>query len=118
MSRPGDDDNIRLPRGKGFRLRSTDAVRIGMFATLLVLILVLGRPCADGVAGFVDSFSPPPDAAPAAPPPESGMQLQRLTEEEIRKRFPGGTDAGAGPGTEPGSEPDPDPVSDPDPRSR
>jgi hypothetical protein len=93
--KPGDDDVPRLPRGKGLRLRSTDVARIGMVALLLVCIVVLGRPCASGVAGFVDSFSPAPDAGPAAPATEE-LQLERLTEEEIRRRFPGDeADAGS-----------------------
>jgi hypothetical protein len=84
-----DDDVPRLPRGKGLHLRTAHLVRIGMFATLLVCIVALGRPCADGVAGFVESFSPPPDASPAAP----DLQLERLSEDQIRARFPAGTDA-------------------------
>ncbi len=86
--KPGDDDVPRLPRGKGMRLRSTDVARIGMVALLLICIVVLGRPCASGVAGFVESFSPAPDAGAAAPATEE-LQLERLTEEEIRRRFPG-----------------------------
>jgi hypothetical protein len=86
-----DDPVPRLSRGRGLRMRTPDLVRIGMFATLLVCLIALGRPCADGMAGFVESFSPPPDAAPAAAPP---LQLERLTEDEIRKRFPGEPDAG------------------------
>lgn len=86
-----DDDVPRLPRGKGFRMRPADLMRVGMFVTLLIMIVVLGRPCASGVAGFVDSFSPSPDAAPA---PAQDMKLERLTEEEIKKRFPAGDEAG------------------------
>jgi hypothetical protein len=80
-----DDDVPKLPRGKGLTLRGSDLVRIGMFATLLVCILALGQPCADGVSGFVESFAPP-DATPAGAPAE--MQLERLSDEEIRRRFP------------------------------
>lgn len=89
---PGDHDEPvpRLSRGRGLRLRTGDVVRIGLFGTLLVFVVVMGRPCADGMAGFVESFSPPPDAAPAAAP----LQLERLTEDEIRRRFPGDPDAG------------------------
>jgi hypothetical protein len=84
-----DDDVPRLPRGKGLRLRTADVARIAMVALLLICIVVLGRPCASGVAGFVDSFSPPPDAgALPAPAASDDMQLERLTEDEIKKRFP------------------------------
>ncbi len=92
--KPGGDEVPRLPRGKGLRLRTTDVVRIAMFALLLICIVVLGRPCASGVAGFVDSFSPTPDAAPA-PAATEELQLERLTEEEIRRRFPGDEEADA-----------------------
>ena len=89
---PGEHEEPvpRLSRGRGLRLRTSDVVRIGLFGTLLAFVVVMGRPCADGMAGFVESFSPPPDAGTAAPP----LQLERLTEEEIRRRFPGDPDAG------------------------
>jgi len=92
----GDEPVPRLSRGRGLRMRQGDLVRIGMFATLLVFVVLMGRPCADGMANFVGSFSPAPDAAPAAQPP---LQLERLTEEEIRRRFPG-DEPDAGPATE------------------
>ena len=86
MSEPGDD-TPKLPRGKWFgNLRAVEIIRIGMVATVLVVVIVLGRPCADGIARFVESYAPPPDAGPPAP----SMQYERLTEEEIKKRFPGG----------------------------
>jgi hypothetical protein len=90
MSEPVD----RLPRGRWFGgkgPRSIEILRIGMVATLLVVIVVLGRPCADGMARFVESFAPAPDAGPAKP----ALQVERLTPEEIERRFPSGADAGA-----------------------
>lgn len=84
------DEVPKLPRGKGLRLRPADLFRIGMVAVLLLCVLALGQPCADSVAGFVDSFAPPPDAAPE-------MKLERLTDDEIRSRFPADPDAGAAP---------------------
>ena len=100
--RPGADEEPipRLSRGRGLRMRTSDIVRIGLFGTLLVFVVVMGRPCADGMAGFVESFAPAPDAAPAAPP----LQLERLTEDEIRRRFPGDPDAG--PTGRDGADPD------------
>ena len=97
-SREAEEPTPRLSRGRGLRMRTSDLVRIGLFGTLLAFVVLMGRPCADGMAGFVESFSPPPDAAPAAAP----LQLERLTEDEIRRRFPGDPDAGpAGDGTRP-----------------
>lgn len=88
-----------MPRGKWFGKapRTVEIMRIGMVGTLLVVILVLGRPCAEGMSRFVESFAPAPDAAPAAP----ALQYERLTEEQIRKRFPGGFDAGVAPAPAP-----------------
>jgi hypothetical protein len=57
------DATPRLPRGKWFgNLRAIEIIRIGMVATVLVVVIVLGRPCADGIARFVDSYAPPIDA--------------------------------------------------------
>lgn len=82
-----DDSVPKLPRGKWFgNLRAIQIIRIGMVATVLVVVIVLGRPCADGIARFVESYAPPPDAGAPAPT----MHYERLTEEEIKKRFPGG----------------------------
>lgn len=87
MTKDRDNDTPRLPRGRWFgNLRSIEIIRIGMVATVLVVVIVLGRPCADGVARFVESYAPPPDAGAPAP----AMKYERLTEEEIKKRFPGG----------------------------
>ena len=98
----GGEPVEKLPRGRWFggRVRSLELIRIGMVATLLLVVIVLGRPCAEGMSNFVESFAPPPDAGPPRVAPT--MQYERLTEEEIRKRFPGGdelpvTDAGAKP---------------------
>ena len=81
------EETPKLPRGKWFgNVRAIEIIRIGMVATVLVVVIVLGRPCADGVARFVESYAPPPDAGAAQP----AMKYERLTEEEIKKRFPGG----------------------------
>lgn len=80
-----DGDVPKLPRGRWFgTIRTVEIIRIGMVATVLVVVVVLGRPCADGISRFVESYAPPPDAGPPA------MKYERLTEEQIKKRFPGG----------------------------
>ncbi|HLU67782.1 MAG TPA: hypothetical protein VKZ63_15970 [Kofleriaceae bacterium] len=98
----GDGEVPRLPRGRWFGgIRSIELIRIGFVATALVILIVLGRPCADGMARFVESFAPPPDAGPEAP--ARSLHLERLTEEEIRQRFPGGDEEPASPDEEPAS---------------
>jgi hypothetical protein len=91
-----DGEVPRLPRGPLVRLSATHVFRIGMIGILLIAVIGLRKPCADGMASFIGNFAPPPDAAPAPPT----MQLERLTEEEIRRRFPGG-EADGGPAEPP-----------------
>jgi len=92
-----DDQPVpRLPRGRGWKLSTGDLMRIAMFATLLVAVLVLRKPCAENVGNFVQSFSPPTDAAP---PPRTGPEIGPLppgtyvhvtgqeTEEELRAKI-------------------------------
>jgi hypothetical protein len=98
MSGPADRDGEvpRLPRGPLLRLSAPALFRIGMIAIVLVAVIALRRPCADGVASFVTTM----DAPDAGPPP--AMQLERLTEEDIKRRFPGpGADAGSASGPPP-----------------
>lgn len=109
-----EEEVIVLPRGKPgralLRVRGVDLMRIAMFATLLVMILVMRQPCADGVARFIGSF----DQVDAGPSQAEGVrsdprigEFRRLTDEEIRAIFNGDAgsllddetgDAGAGSG--------------------
>lgn len=59
--------------------------RIGMFGILLFAIIVMGKPCADGVGRFVAGFDQqaPPDAGAAGIP---GFEL--LTTAEVKERWP------------------------------
>lgn len=99
-----DGDIPKLPRGKWFgTIRTVEIIRIGMVATVLVVVVMLGRPCADGISRFVESYAPPPDAGPPA------MKYERLTEEEIKKRFPGGDQLDDEPDDAPGTAKTPPP---------
>lgn len=79
----------KVPRKIGWRWAVSDIIRIVFLIGLLSLIIVARKPCSNSVAGFVDAFSDI-DAA-VAPAPEQ-MKLERLTEEEIQRRF-GGNDS-------------------------
>jgi hypothetical protein len=102
---PEPDDDVpvpRLPRGRGLALSTPAIIRIAMFATLLVAVIVMRRPCADNVAGFVGSFDTP-DAG-AAKPTAPEIPLDNLvplppgsTEDDIRRAMGQGVDAGAPP---------------------
>jgi hypothetical protein len=76
----------RLPRGRILpRMALIDLIRIGMIASLLVVVIVLRKPCADGMANLIDMFSDPD----AGPPAAHELELRRLTDEEIREAFGG-----------------------------
>ena len=46
----------RLPRGGGFRISTPNLIRIAMTAAILVMIIVIQRPCAEHVSEFVTSY--------------------------------------------------------------
>src|SRR5689334_429047 len=81
----------RLPRGKLMKFQLHDIIRIGIFASVLVAILFMRKPCSDGVAKFVGSFDDKQSQpAPAAQPSDKPdiQPAQHLTDDELRKRFP------------------------------
>ena len=80
----------RLKRSRRCRVNANDLIRIAAVGTLLVGIIGLRRPCADGVANFVTSFDEA-DAGVAIAPPTLG-NLRRLTDDEIRAAFRGDGD--------------------------
>jgi hypothetical protein len=59
----------RLPRSRGLKLSGPQLVRIALTATLLVLIIVVQRPCADSVSKFVIQVD---DGSGWAPMPRPG----------------------------------------------
>ena len=97
---PDVDVVPRIRRGRGIRINSTDVFRIASVAILLVGIIALQRPCADGVASFVTSMEHP-DAGPAPftdDDVDGGVdlgELRMLTDDEIRDVFDNEDGAGA-----------------------
>jgi len=63
-----DDDVPRLPRGRGVTLNRMQLMRIVFTAILLVVVLVLTKPCARATGKFVQSFDTP-DGGSGAPKP-------------------------------------------------
>ncbi len=69
MGSPDSEDPVpRIPRAKGWGFSGGELIRIAMFATLLVAVLVLRKPCASNVGNFIQSFEPPVDAGAATGP--------------------------------------------------
>jgi hypothetical protein len=85
-----DEPVPKLPRAPLFGKPSLNGVvRVGMFATLLYAIIVMRRPCAEGVGRFIGGFDEPVDAD-AAPPSVSDQYpgYELMTAEEALKRWP------------------------------
>ena len=59
----------RLPRSRGFRLSRPQLVRIVLTGLLLVMLIVIQKPCADSVSSFVTGFGDDGSAKPAMPTP-------------------------------------------------
>ena len=53
-----DEDDIapKLPRGTGFKISKGHLIKIALTASLLVMLIVIQRPCANAVSSFVTSF--------------------------------------------------------------
>jgi hypothetical protein len=51
-----EDDVPKLPRGRGIRLSRVQLVRIAGTSAVLVVLLLMQRPCARAVSSFVTSF--------------------------------------------------------------
>jgi hypothetical protein len=58
-STPGgqiDEPVPKLPRGRGIKLSGPELFRIGLTLIALIGVVVLTKPCANSVSGFVTSF--------------------------------------------------------------
>lgn len=125
MSEPIEEPVPKLPRGRGLRLSKPELFRIALTLLTLVGVIVLTKPCANAVSGFVTSFDGSGSASEKAMPkpgtvdvpgsaagsaqgePETEPQYETLrpgmTEAEIKAaierskaRNAGSTDAGSG----------------------
>jgi hypothetical protein len=66
----GEADVVpRLPRGRGLRLSGVQLVRILGLAIVLVVVVMMQRPCAEAVSGFVTGFGDRGSAADVMPRP-------------------------------------------------
>jgi hypothetical protein len=88
-----DDPVPRLPRGRGLKLSGPELFRISVTAAMLVAVVVLARPCANAVSGFVTSFEGSAKGSAVARPDAADEHYIRLKpgmtdeqmKEEIRK---------------------------------
>lgn len=53
---PDDEPVPKLPRGRGLTLSRPQIVRILGLLAVLIVLLVMQKPCADGVSKFVTGY--------------------------------------------------------------
>jgi hypothetical protein len=53
---PPDEPVPKLPRGRGMKFSKPELFRIGMTLLTLVGVMMLAKPCANSVSGFVMSM--------------------------------------------------------------
>ncbi len=56
MSEPVEEPVPKLPRGRGLKLSKPELFRIALTLITLIGVIVLTKPCASAVSGFVTSF--------------------------------------------------------------
>jgi hypothetical protein len=64
-----DEAVPRIPRGKGFRVSRGQWIKIVLTGGLLVMLLLIQKPCASSVSSFVTSFDDPGSASSKMPKP-------------------------------------------------
>jgi hypothetical protein len=94
VTEPIDEPVPKLPRGRGMKFSGPEIFRILLTLATLVGVVVLARPCANAVSGFVTSFDgsetgnrmPKPGNVdvPAPAPPQMEVLRPDMTDEEIR----------------------------------
>lgn len=74
-----DDEPVpKLPRGRGFKFSGPEMFRIGMTLVTLVALIIMARPCADSVSGFVMRMDGSGSAANNMPKPGTVDQSQQF----------------------------------------
>jgi hypothetical protein len=93
VSEPIEEPVPKLPRGRGLKFSGPEMFRILLTLVTLIGVLVLARPCANAVSGFVTSFDGsetekqmPKPGNVDVPAPQQEMELLRpdMTEAEMK----------------------------------
>ncbi len=93
-AKAADEGDIapKLPRGSGFKISKAHVIKIVLTGALLVMLIVIQRPCADAVSKFVTGFDDQSAAQAKMPKPGnvdgSGAQYEvirgDMTEAEMK----------------------------------
>nr|HEX4315462.1 hypothetical protein [Kofleriaceae bacterium] len=77
MTEPPEDQVPKIPFAKGMRLSVREMIRIVMVAAMLVVVVVMQKPCGDAVSRFVSGFDDPNADQPAVEMPKPD-NLERI----------------------------------------
>lgn len=78
----------KIPYARGLRLSGRETIRIAMLVSTLVLVLVMQKPCSQGISAFVTGF----DTGSGAPAPTRSAPAVGSNGELVHLK-PGMTDA-------------------------
>jgi hypothetical protein len=84
-----DEPVPKLPRGRGMKFSGPEMFRIGLTLVTLIGVVVLMRPCANAVSGFVTSFDGSGSAKQQQMPKPGTVDMPR--DEEYERLKPGMT---------------------------
>jgi hypothetical protein len=87
---PIDEDVPKLPRGRGITLSVPQLVRILGLIAVLVVLLVMQKPCSNAVSKFVTGFDGSGSAGPGSAGSGAGSAARRI--EDYERLRPGMTD--------------------------
>ena len=89
----GDDEPVpKLPRGRGLKLSGPELFRILLSLVALIGVIVLTKPCAHAVSGFVTSFDNGSAAKKAMPKPGNVDVPAPAPDQQYETLKPGMTD--------------------------
>jgi hypothetical protein len=89
VSERADEPVPKLPRGRGMKFSGPQLFRIGLTLVTLIGVLLLTKPCANAVSGFVTSFDGSGSAKEQSMPKPGNVDMPR--DEEYEQLTPGMT---------------------------
>ena len=82
----------KLPRGRGLKLSGPELFRIALTLIALIGLIVLTKPCAHAVSGFVTSFDHDKDSQKAMPKPGNVDVPTQGSDDRFERLTPGMTE--------------------------
>lgn len=94
MTKPEPEEVVpKLPRGRGIKFSGGELFRIGMTIVTLVGVVVLTKPCASAVSGFVTGMDRKGSGEPNTIPKPGTVDIPSATPAEFEQLSPNMTEA-------------------------